>query len=39
MSFRKGLLPKQMQPSIIRKNEIMRSQTVHNEEIIDVIAS
>ena len=26
-----------MQPSIIRKNEIMRSQSVHNEEMIDVI--
>ena len=39
LSFRKGLPPKQMQPSIIRRNEIMRSQTVYNEEIIDVIAS
>ena len=26
-----------MQPSIITKNEIMRSQSVHNEEMIDVI--
>ena len=39
LSFRKGLPPKQMQPLIIRRNEIMRSQTVHNEEIIDVITS